>query len=112
MKPQDEAPVSGQLVLDCARMSVCMGDDNMAPNPGKVSVSAPLDPAALGRILCTEYLPFVAGSSHSWELQLNNVSFARVTFPSGDAPDVRALVEKCEFLAEGNTVWCKYNANA
>ena len=89
-----------------------MGDDNMAPNPGKVSVSAPLDPAALGRILCTEYLPFVAGSSHSWELQLNNVSFARVTFPSEDAPDVRALVEKCEFLAEGNTVWCKYNANA
>ena len=89
-----------------------MGDDVYAPNPGTVSVSAPLDPAALGRILCAEYLPLVAGSSHSWELQLNSVSFARVTFPSEDAPDVQPLADKCEFLAEGNTVWCKYHARA
>ena len=89
-----------------------MGDDMNAPNPGQVHVSPPLDPAALGRQLAAQYLPSVAGCNHSWLLQLNTVSFARVTFPSEDAPDVQALVDKCEFLGEGNTVWCKYEVQA
>ena len=85
-----------------------MGDDMNAPNPGQVHVSPALNAAALGRQLAEQYLPSVAGCNHSWLLQLNTVAFARVSFPSEDTPHVEALVDKMEFLAEGNTVWCKY----
>jgi hypothetical protein len=65
------------VTLKCARDSVCMGDDCSAPNPKTLLVPPSLaDPVALGKMLSSDYLPRVAGTGLSWELQLNSVKFA------------------------------------
>ncbi len=95
--------------LECARDSVCMADDCNAPNPKTLIVSSSLtDPVALGQLLRSDYLP-EGGNGRSWELQLNSVKFARVTYASeGVAPLVEPLVAKCELLLDGpNKVYCK-----
>jgi hypothetical protein len=57
------------------------------------------------------YLPLVAGTGLSWELQLNGVKFARVSYASEGAPVVEPLVAKCELLRYGsNAVYCAYRA--
>ncbi len=106
--------MSDQVTLDCARDSVCMGDDMMAPNPKSILISPSLtDPVALGQLLSSDYLPLVAGDALSWELQLNSVPFARVTYASEGVPVVHPLVDKCQFSDDGsNAVYCKYHAAA
>ncbi len=52
---------SPEVTLECARDSVCMGDDCNAPNPKTLLVSPSLtDPVALGQMLTKDYLPLVA----------------------------------------------------
>ena len=106
--------MSDHVTLDCARDSVCMGDDMCAPNPKTLLVSPSLtDPVALGQLLISDYLPLVAGAGLSWVLQLNSVQFARVTFASEGVPVVQPLVDKCQFLDDGsNAVYCTYHAAA
>ena len=105
---------SPEVTLECARDSVCMGDDCYAPNPKTILVSPSLtDPVALGQMLTQDYLPLVAGAGLSWELQLNSVKFARVTYASEGVPVVEPLVAKCELLLDGaNTVYCTYRASS
>ena len=60
-------------------------------------------------MLVSDYLPRVAGTGLSWELQLNSVTFARVTYISEGEPLVQPLVAKCELLLDApNTVYCTY----
>jgi hypothetical protein len=103
-----------EVTLECARDSVCMGDDCCAPNPKTILVSPSLtDPVALGEMLSKDYLPLVAGAGLSWELQLNNVKFARVTYASEGVSAVEPLVAKCELLLDrANTVYCTYRASS
>lgn len=102
------------VTLECTRDSVCMGDDCNAPNPKTLHVSSSLtDPVALGEMLGKDYLPLVAGTGLSWELQLNGVKFARVSYASEGAPVVEPLVAKCELLRDGsNAVYCAYRASS
>ncbi len=99
------------VTIECARDSVCMGDDCNAPKPRTLIVSSLLtDPVALGQMLGSGYLPLVTGAGLSWELQLNSEKFARVAYASEGVPVVEPLVTKCELLLDRpNTVYCIYH---
>ena len=98
------------VTLECERESLCMGDDCNAPNSKTLLVSSSLtDPVALGQMLGSDYLPSTrnTGPGLTWELQLNSVKFARLTYASDDTPVAEPLVTKCELLLDGpNAVYC------
>ena len=99
------------VTLECERESLCMGDDCNAPNSKTLLVSSSLtDPVALGQMLGSDYLPSTrnTGPGLTWELQLNSVKFARLTYASDDTPVAEPLVTKCELLLDGpNAVYCE-----
>jgi hypothetical protein len=58
------------IEIALTRDSVCMGDDVLAPNPGRVTVWLGRDPATIGRaIVASGYLPSVASGS-TWHVAL------------------------------------------
>jgi hypothetical protein len=104
---REPAPLEdrAKLTIELTRDSVCLADDCDAPHQKIMELPSFADTETLVSNICTDYLPNVSGSGHSWDCLFNDKLIATIA-----NHEVIPKVPEISFN-ESNTMFFKYHAS-